>query len=213
MFVLTPFWDHLKALHSYRWSTQWILITHLLTSLATPTLSRMLDTFQVGSSTVKEKWKESFSCISNHIHSQIIDVSSSESDIESDDAQSTPSPPLVSLDARPNTDKDVSDGDKSVYQSADEENDQVGPLNSFLTRISNSIFDRQADIDAPLFKRGESDLAYSIKGMHHILIPEQGSGDLGEFLTPSGACFPVVDLSSADKILSWRTRIDNHSQL
>ena len=58
------------------------------------------------------------------------------------------------------------------------------------------------DIDA-LLQRDEVDLALSIKGMYRILdlISEQGSGGLSEFLTQNRACFPSIDLSSADKII------------
>ena len=116
---------------------------------------------------------------SHHIHSQIIDVSSSE------------------------LDKDASDDDESVYQSVDEGSDQVCSLNLFLTKISNSISDRQMDIDALPLQRDEMDLVLSVKGMYRILdlISEQGSGGLGEFLTQNRACFPSIDLSSVDKII------------
>lgn len=104
------------------------------------------------------------------------------------DSQSTPSPPLISIEARPTTDNAISDSDESLYQSVDEEilsNDQVCSLNSTSAGISNPISDRQMDVDTPHLQRDELDLAYSIRGMYRILdlISEQGSGGLGEYST------------------------------
>ena len=68
---------------------------------------------KLGQMALPEPWEtqENISHYRNsyHIHSQIIDVSSSK------------------------LDKDVSDGDGGVYRFVDKVNDQVCPLNSFLT--------------------------------------------------------------------------------
>ncbi|KAF8452915.1 hypothetical protein L210DRAFT_949498 [Boletus edulis BED1] len=59
---------------------------------------------------------------SYHVHSQVQDNSSSDSDSDSDfGSDLTPSPPSISVDAR-GVIAVESDGDESLYQSADEEN-------------------------------------------------------------------------------------------
>ncbi|KAF8548768.1 hypothetical protein OG21DRAFT_684156 [Imleria badia] len=105
---------------------------------------------------------------SYHIHSQVRDVSDSdtESEVESD-SDSTRSPTWISNDARPISDGVAtgrSDGDESHYRSLNEGNSP----------------DDQMDVDIPPLQRDELDLAYSIKGMYRILdlISEQGSGGL-----------------------------------
>ncbi|KAF8452913.1 hypothetical protein L210DRAFT_3617960 [Boletus edulis BED1] len=105
---------------------------------------------------------------SYHVLSQVQDDASSDSDTVSDfGSDLTPSPPSISVDARGVTAVE-SDGDESLYQSADEANE-------------NSL-DDQMDIDAPPLQLecDELDLACSIKGMYRILdlISEQGSGGL-----------------------------------
>ena len=74
---------------------------------------------------------------SYHVQSQVQDVSSSDSDTDSvfgSDSDSTPSPPLMSIEARFDGVATVdSDGAESLYQSVNEENspnDQVCSFNS-----------------------------------------------------------------------------------
>ncbi|KAF8122279.1 hypothetical protein EV363DRAFT_1274846 [Boletus edulis] len=107
---------------------------------------------------------------SYHVHSQVRDDSSSDSDMVLDfgtDSNLTPAPPSIFIDAPPNMDGTAtvnSDGNESLYQSVDEENSP----------------DDQMDIDFPPLQHDELDLACSIKGMYRILdlISEQGSGRL-----------------------------------
>lgn len=139
---------------------QWIHSINLPTSLATPMPTRVLNMFPAGLTRANEKRKvvplmyfkppgrlnpvalleplEKQENISNfrksryhaRIPSRAIDISSdSDTEPRANDSQPAPFPSLIS------------DGDESVYQSADEENDQVCSLNSFPPRISNSILD------------------------------------------------------------------------
>lgn len=72
----------------------------------------------------------------NSYHAQGVRLSSldSDSDLEFEsESDLTPSPPLISIHARPTSDGTGSDGDESFYQSVDEENSsdiQVCSFNS-----------------------------------------------------------------------------------
>ena len=86
----------------------------------------------------------------SYVHSQVQNISSSGLDSDSDsmfgsDSDSTPSPPLMSIDTRPITDGVAtvgSDDAESLYHSVDEENDQVCSFNYTVQLGIRSWFDR-----------------------------------------------------------------------